>query len=563
MSVEIENQLEQIEEYIINDNFSDALRIIKKLPSIEKITTEDELIGLALKCEILNKQGDFDKANKLADEILNKSKEIKDAKIVKIDALIQKSYAEALLGKYGVASACFKEADFIFEKLSNYSTKEIEKRKAKYYNSQSNFYFSRWNLSEGLKYAKKCLRIAKKIKNQELILISNFYLTSFYLYKRDYEMLEKKLVGYKKLAESYQSDLFIGLGYFLQADLIRFTVFDFQKAIETYQKCISYLEKSGSKYILYTIYSNFGGLYRDMFELDEALECYQKSLELIKVKPALGIVKNHLGSIYRLKGDFDEALENYLEALKLFNQMDMTFLIPGQLYSIIEIFVEKDNLKEAKKYLKQFEQFSNKTDMKSSKHVYKYCNALVLKASKGYSNLANAILIFKELLETDLSIDWIIKIVLNLTEILLWELEETDDPNTIAEVSKYLKQLQDIAGEYQYNFFRIDVSNLLANFHLYVSNYGEALDVLNDTLLLASEKGLLMYVTEIEEEIRNITTKINYLKKLDVESLTIEQKEILSNLQERHKDIQTKTKLEKRDNMGEIIGYEAIFAVSF
>ena len=92
MSTSVNKQLAEIELLIIQCSFKKALDLINTFEKQKDVKKDDLLACKVLKCDLLNKTGKHPEVIKLADEIIEASKDAKHI-VMKVDGLLQKSEA--------------------------------------------------------------------------------------------------------------------------------------------------------------------------------------------------------------------------------------------------------------------------------------------------------------------------------------------------------------------------------------------------------------------------------------------------------------------------------------
>ncbi|MFX1307447.1 MAG: tetratricopeptide repeat protein, partial [Promethearchaeota archaeon] len=129
-------------------------------------------------------------------------------------------------------------------------------------------------------------------------------------------------------------------------------------------------------------------------ELQPSLELNKKAYELAKDIDDKALISASLNNIatnfYHMK-EYDKAIENAKEALKFRKNFE------GALGTLIVIYVSKGDIKEAKVYLDQMREPSEKFDSKWIKTLYYSSKALILKSSLRARDRIKAEDIFKEL----------------------------------------------------------------------------------------------------------------------------------------------------------------------
>jgi len=99
---------------------------------------------------------------------------------------------------------------------------------------------------------------------------------------------------------------------------------DLDEALEWYQKSVDITKQIGDKAGLAPTYNNIAAIHYARGDLDEALKCYLKDLEIseqICDKTGLATTYNNIGEVHYARGDLDEALEWYQKSVDIFQQI--------------------------------------------------------------------------------------------------------------------------------------------------------------------------------------------------------------------------------------------------
>ncbi len=189
-----------------------------------------------------------------------------------------------------------------------------------------NFYSGKindYNLAiRNLEFLRKILEGKKSLKNEYLLTLRN--LSSLYFSKED-------LVNAKKIAkilceidsDSYENYLLLGN--------ILAKKQEYEEALKIYEKILNFdLLKEEKENVLPQVYCNQGYIYLNLNKISEAIENFQKALEL---KPNYFEAYFNLGNAYLQKKNFPLAEKNYLSALKLNKKNPLLYFQLGRLYT--------------------------------------------------------------------------------------------------------------------------------------------------------------------------------------------------------------------------------------
>ncbi|MFX0020945.1 MAG: tetratricopeptide repeat protein [Candidatus Hermodarchaeota archaeon] len=193
---------------------------------------------------------------------------------------------------------------------------------------------------------------------------------------------------------------------------------------------------------------NSGAYYGIKGEMDLSLDYQKQGLELAKeINDSHNIIiaLNNIGCVYREQGKLEEALENIKQSYLLAKKIKSP-TISIVLDSIFHVVLDKGDLKQSEKYLEEMNELKDQEEYEIIKLNYLINKALLLKANPRASNLSKAEKILKEALEEDIVLyEAHIDALLNLCDILLTDLQNTNDPEILNELQPYVSRLLDIA----------------------------------------------------------------------------------------------------------------------
>ncbi|MDW8114640.1 MAG: tetratricopeptide repeat protein [candidate division WOR-3 bacterium] len=189
-----------------------------------------------------------------------------------------------------------------------------------------NFYASKINNHNlgirNLDFLKKVLESKRLLKKEYILTLKN--LSLLYLEKED-------LVNAKKIAKTLcelDSDSYEG--YLLLGNILAKKQ-EYEEALKLYEKIFNFnFWEEEKESILSQVYCNRGYIYLSLNRIAEAIENFQKALEL---KPNYFEVHFNLGNAYFQKRDFFLAEKSYQKALKLNKKFPLLYFQLGRLYT--------------------------------------------------------------------------------------------------------------------------------------------------------------------------------------------------------------------------------------
>ena len=185
----------------------------------------------------------------------------------------------------------------------------------------------------------------------------------------------------------------------------------------------------------------FGVFYVFKGDIRQALIYEEKALTLAQEvgdKGLICILHNNLGERYRNLGDLNRALEYTQRGLVLHeeyfnygNTMTLAYLLT----TLIDICMDKNNLKEAQNYLLRLEQLNHHEDNKVIDQLYRSLKATILKSTPRARNRVLAEDLFRQIVEEEImSFETWVRALINLCDLLLVELRMTNIVEIVDEI---------------------------------------------------------------------------------------------------------------------------------
>jgi tetratricopeptide (TPR) repeat protein len=202
-------------------------------------------------------------------------------------------------------------------------------------------------------------------------------------------------------------------------------------------------------------------------------------------------------SYHRLKQN-DKALDYYLKALELFQKVGAPHHGTHLIYSIIDIYMEKNNPEKAKQYLEMLRQIDEKIDIKTIHHRRQLSEALVFMKSSDPRERGKAELLFEQLIE-EKEAEFYLKILSlhNLCVLLVSEFQLSGDVKIIERLNKYLNELLNIAEEKNLYYLIVEIYILQSKIASINMEVAEAQELLKKAQKLAEKNSLDEIATKV------------------------------------------------------------------
>ncbi|GAF69628.1 unnamed protein product, partial [marine sediment metagenome] len=208
-----------------------------------------------------------------------------------------------------------------------------------------------------------------------------------------------------------------------------------------------------------------------------------------------------LGDNYRSQEKFDLAIKTLEQALDISNNIEIPIYKMVVYSSLIETYIDKNSLDKARKYLELFREFSSK--LPGPQFMLKLSEARILKATGRIQNLAEAEKILRQFVSSIQprgDLNFAASILIDLCEILLIELQITDDEEILSELESFVFQLLEIA-EKQHSYTTLTSAKLLqGKLALIQLNTADARAFFREAQQIADNNGLQKLALSISRE---------------------------------------------------------------
>ena len=343
---------------------------------------------------------------------------------------------------------------------------------------------------------------------------------------RDYEL---------KKASSYVDKIFILLEntknkYLLgqvnnNRGLIDYLKGDFCSALKFLNKSLDFFRTIDNKGLIGSLISNIGLIHMLRGDFDLALASFTQCLRIFE---ELGIQQNvayhldKLGNVYARRGDYNLALVYFYKTLEIMKQLKVETSIAKTLFSIISVSIYDNDLDNARQYLKQLQELNKDTSIPKIDLWARVAEALVLKSQENEQDIERALGLLKQIAEKEkINIEIYGDVLLNICDILLKQLQKTNQETYLKEIRKYLNLLYEMASK-QDSFWLIAQANwLLAYLAVIELDMIKAQHMFTQAQLLAEERGFKKLAMNISNEFDNMIKQSSDFKSISKKDLSL------------------------------------------
>jgi len=511
-------------------------------------------------------------------------------------------WAEVIAGKD--SSEDIEKKIFPFLKKSLKIFKELDlKNEIVYVHNVlgSNYtYFGNYLLS--IKEFEKALKVAEKADNKNWQSLMLLRLANTHWLKGDIDIVPDFIKKVNELNDEIgnkypfgRNQIFLGTYYADKGDL--------DKALEFFKIALKHCLELDQKVLVTACYNNIGVVYSRKGETDKAIENFYKAQKMLEETDYLGpsIYISNIVSNLHLKGELDEALRLLKNELILGEKFNNKFSLAPNLFiksgilwqqgkiseaikvreryvklreelgnkiylgfaygNMIILYVETDQYEQAKQYLDQFKAIVDEVDNKPLLVSYRIAEALVLKISENHRDRIKAEALLEQILVEDLTYSDHIKVLLNLCELLLSELQLSNDESILPKIKNHIKKLYDFATLNNSHLLTVEALWLQSQIALIELDVKKARELLQKSQKIIEEKGLGRLSAKITYEKDNLEKLSNKIIDAGKKALSISKRMELVNVQNTVKEIRKQRLVE--DSLEDVSTSKKIFSIKF
>lgn len=524
MSSKIEDKLDEIKHLIYNKGeYKKALEVIKTVENMKGVSEEDSLMCSIYKCQAITKQGDFNKSIKFCEELIKKA-EVLNNDVLTLAALVEKMEALWRLGDYHLQMESVIKAEMIIEKLPNEKNKYIQEKIGYVFLWKATYYWLMPNYEQAFPNIQLGLKCFEMINEKFHIALSKELLSTLYMENRNFDLAisykEQSLkifeeIGHKRqiaLTLTNLGGIYISQGYYKKGLSFCERSLELRKSIGNKQDIAITLNQIAQiKLIL--------GEYKQALDICKLALAYSEEIEDRKYIP--NYIKQ-IGKIYSHLGNDELALEYLQNSLKLAVQMESHFIVASILFDLIIKYLEIGDEQQAKKHFNHLHTINSQVDYQEIDNLYYLSKAYLLKTSDESRSRGKAEGIL-EYLVTSRKINFSHRIdaLLNLCELLLVEFTNTGKNEIFEDLTKKIDYLIDIARSHQTAVLLIEGYRLKSLVYLIRLDIPKSKRTLEEALTMAKEKELDKLVTDIQNDLNQITEKKPLWDKLKKEKRSL------------------------------------------
>jgi len=541
MSHSESKELTQAKKLIVVSRLDEADQIIKTFEEKGGHTLYDLVLCHLLKCELLLERGLHEDIIKLAEGTYKESLRL-GKNLLSVDILLKMSYALLCLGKTDKAHDIIKQGELLLKTLAQELPAEYKQRKAYIAFQKGWVYDQKLDTDQAIKQFELSLSLREELGVKHEIAWSLYGMAHVFMFRKgNYDRALKHLKQGIILAEESGNKLCIGgiLFYMAQLHCLKG---DLDRGIMLFEQSLTFYIELDNNFMKARVLNSLGDCYALKGELNRSIKFYEHSLELLKEfnnEIIMAMVFNSLALSHKMKGELNRALECIEQSMLLTREFIGTINASNHHY-LIQILIDMGDFERAQRYLLEFEQLNNKFN-KQFNSVYLLDKALLLKTSSRAINRGKSEEILKQLLEDgDLSYGINIEALLNLCELLLTELQITNEVEVLEEIKPLITQLLDLSDK-SHSFWVLGETYLLqAKLALISLNLEGARKLLTQGQEIAEKYGLSLLARKISNEHDNLLEQLDSWENLKETSAPLTERMNLAGINEQVEKMITK-----------------------
>lgn len=554
-------QLKQIELLIDQAKFTEALNEITTLEQSVQLTNNERLTLKYLKSTLYLKKGLLKEGKQVAEQLLEEIRETGN-QLREVDALINVIWALQWLGRLDEGLQLVKRGEKLLKILVQDQQSGLKAREATLLHRKGSLLLDQGKLNHGVSFLEKSLSLRKEEEDNKGIAESMMEIGRYYVDKGELDQAQEYTLKSMTINEVIGDQR--GIAHSIEAIgwIYQFKG-DWDQASDHFQKSLAISEAIGDQIGTAHSLAYIGWVYVNKCELDQALDHFQKSLAISEAtgyQHGIAFVQNGIAIIYAYKGESDQELKHYLKSLAIYEAMGNQRRISVLLNNIGTHFGEQGDFRSATDYFERSLNFARKNefDLQISETLYQsirlFVNDLPSETVRSYIDelqeinernedipkisqrcrLAEAVVlkargrladkvtapkifqqIFREIAKEDVVwLELTVEAMINLCELLLFELETMGNGNTLSELHELSQRLLTIAKEQNSYLYIVETYLIQSKLKLLELNLDEARQLLTQAHIIAKEKGLYRLERLISMEHDSLVSQLSTWEKI-------------------------------------------------
>ncbi|MFX0000902.1 MAG: tetratricopeptide repeat protein [Candidatus Hermodarchaeota archaeon] len=474
----IHKELGQAEKLIEAGKIEEALQILNDFKNKKDLSYRERIAYYCLKGFVAFYFQDRNECTKYTEKAYRESQKLENS-ILLLDVYILMGAISNWSYKTNEAAGFIKKSEDLLKILPQELSTELKKRKA----------YILWN--KGAYHEQKGdLEKAKEFREESLVILEDLNL------KVDIALMHYQL------------------------GVISWKIGNLNCALEYIKSCKNHCNKLDLIDIFHYCNLQFGMIYTLKGELDKALSYYEQILSFTEKENKLELLSpiyNSIGMTYHEKGDYDNALKFLKKSITIAEEYGTIIQKFAFTDSLFQLALDMNDLEQAQRWLNRMKQISDQEKNQSNYYniLYNIDRAIYLKSSPRAVNRGKAEEMLKQLIEEEISDFESLKMaLLNLCDLLLFELYATNEPEILDELQVYISQLFDTVKNSRSYSLLAETYLLQARLSLITLDIKKARQLLIKAQEIADNYGLNRLAIKISNEHDELLKQLDVWNKL-------------------------------------------------
>ncbi len=472
-------ELIQAERLIEEGKIEKALQLVNDFGKQKDLSHHERIYYYTLKSRLAIYFWDRDENAKYAEKAYHESQNLENSLLL-LDVYLQMSQSLIWNLKTKEAYDFIKKCEDLLEKLpQNLSTKLTKRKAYLLWEKGHYYYYQKGELEKAKEYAEQSLALRQELDLKAGIVLSLLQLGSF-----------SWLLG------------------------------DLNHALEYIESCKKLASNLNLLALLYHCYFHFGIIFSLKGELDRSLSYNERVLAFAEKQNDFSLrffTHNNIGTIYQEKGDYTRAFEHYEKSKIIAEEHGTNYQKFGVSGSLFHLAIDMNDLEQAQRHLNRMKQITDQEKNQTNLYnqLYSIKRALYLKNSPRAFNRGKAEEMLKQLIEEGIpDFEMLNMVLLNLCDLLLFELSDTSEPEILDELQVYISQLFDTVKNSRSYSLLAETYLLQARLSLFTLDMIKARQFLTKAQEIAEKYGLNRLAIKISNEHDNLLKKLDVWEKL-------------------------------------------------
>lgn len=293
----------------------------------------------------------------------------------------------------------------------------------------------------------------------------------------------------------------------------------FEIAILNIEKSMALYRKINNSKGITECLNLIGSIQLQKGEIDQALILFEEAYAIAENNSYYSHVANsayNIGMSYQAKRQYQKSITNLQESNQIWEDIGNDLEKSKSLYHLSIVLTELGEFDEVNKLIVKLEKINQNAGNQLIDLRVKMANAALLKKQNRLREMVKAQKIYESVVYDDSIDNYEMKVIamLDLCELLLFELHSTNDEIILEDANKLLNRILTISGRQNSDALMIEVLILKSKFASLGYQIKIAVDYLDQARAIASEKGLNASVFKINQHQNKLLSDIEKWKKV-------------------------------------------------